>query len=44
MGGASVQAASETMHFMGCFQRLGRLRAIESSGLIERAMGIETNA
>ena len=36
-----VQLASETRYFMGCFQRLGRLRAIESSGFMERAMGIE---
>jgi hypothetical protein len=37
----SVHLASKTVHFMGCFQRLGRLRAIESSGFMERAMGIE---
>jgi|HubBroStandDraft_4_1064222.scaffolds.fasta_scaffold155426_1 hypothetical protein len=27
--------------YRGVFQRLGRLRAIESSGFLERAMGIE---
>jgi hypothetical protein len=38
---ASVQLASKTGLFLGCFQRLGRLKAIESSGFMERAMGIE---
>ena len=33
--------ASKTQHFTGCFQRLSRVRAIESSRLMERAMGIE---
>ena len=36
----SVHLASKTRQFMGRFQRLGRLRAIESSDM-ERAMGIE---
>ena len=30
IGMRGVHLASKTMHFKGCFQRLGRLRAIES--------------
>jgi hypothetical protein len=41
IGESSVQLASKTDHFLGYFQRLGRVRAIESSRLMERAMGIE---
>ena len=33
--------ASKTDHFLGYFQRLSRIKAIESSGFMERAMGIE---
>jgi hypothetical protein len=40
-GMRALHLASKTMHLKGCFQRLGRLRAIESSGFMERAMGIE---
>jgi hypothetical protein len=41
IGQSSVQLASKTGHFLGYFQRLSRVRAIESSRLMERAMGIE---
>jgi hypothetical protein len=37
----SVQWASKTGCFMRCFQRLSRVRAIGSSRVMERAMGIE---
>jgi hypothetical protein len=40
----SVQLASKTSHFMGYFQRLSRIKAMESSEFLERAMGIEPNA
>jgi len=33
--------ASKTSHFQGYFQRLSRIKATESSRLMERAMGIE---
>src|SRR5580658_2678769 len=36
-----VQLASTIDHSWGCFQRRGRIKAIESSRLMERAMGIE---
>ena len=36
-----VHRASKTDHFQGYFQRLSRIKAIESSRLMERAMGIE---
>jgi hypothetical protein len=36
-----VQLASKNDHFLGYFQRLSRIKAIESSGFMERAMGIE---
>ena len=38
---ASVHLASKTGHFHGYFQRLSRIKAIESSRFMERAMGIE---
>jgi hypothetical protein len=41
IGRLGVHLASKTHHFVGCFQRLSRVRAIESSRLMERAMGIE---
>ncbi len=37
----SVQLASKTDRFLGYFQRLSRIKAIESSAFLERAMGIE---
>ena len=39
--GGGVHLASKIDHFYGCFQRLSRIKAIESSRLMERAMGIE---
>ena len=41
IGRLGVHLASKTHHFVGYFQRLSRVRAIESSRLMERAMGIE---
>jgi len=35
---------SKTGHFKAGFQQLVRVKAIESSGFMERAMGIEPNA
>jgi hypothetical protein len=39
--GGGGHLASKTDHFLGNFQRLSRIKAIESSRLMERAMGIE---
>ena len=39
--GGGVHPASKTGHFYGYFQRLSRIKATESSRLMERAMGIE---
>jgi hypothetical protein len=39
--GGGVHLASKIDHFWGCFQQLSRIKAIESSRLMERAMGIE---
>jgi hypothetical protein len=39
--GAGVHLASKADHFWGYFQRLSCIKAIESSRLMERAMGIE---
>ena len=41
IGSNGVQLASKTDHFLRYFQRLSRIKAIESSGFLERAMGIE---
>jgi hypothetical protein len=41
IGQGSVQLASQTVHFQGSFQQLSRVRLIESSRFMERAMGIE---
>ena len=41
IGFGSVQLASKTECFAGCFQRLSRVKVIESSRFMERAMGIE---
>jgi hypothetical protein len=41
IGSNGVQLASKTDHFLGYFQRLSRIKTIESSGFMERAMGIE---
>jgi hypothetical protein len=41
IGFSGVQRASKTDHFLAYFQRLSRIKAIESSGFMERAMGIE---
>jgi hypothetical protein len=41
IGPRSVHLASKTVHFEGYFQPLSRVRLIESSRLLERAMGIE---
>ena len=38
---ASVHLASKRGHFQGYFQRLSRIKATESSRVMERAMGIE---
>ncbi len=37
----ALHLASKTDHFEGYFQRLSRIKAAESSRLMERAMGIE---
>jgi hypothetical protein len=39
--GRGVHLASKTDHFKEYFQRLSRIKATESSRLMERAMGIE---
>jgi hypothetical protein len=39
--GGGVHLASKTDHFQAYVQRLSRIKAIESSRLMERAMGIE---
>ena len=39
--GGGVHLASKTNHCEGYFQRLSRIKATESSRLMERAMGIE---
>jgi hypothetical protein len=41
IGRLGVHLASKNHRFLGYFQRLSRVRAIESSRLMERAMGIE---
>jgi hypothetical protein len=41
IAGGGVHLASKTDHFQAYFQRLSRIKAIESSRLMERAMGIE---
>ena len=41
---ASVHLPSKTRNFFGDFQAPSRVRAVESSGFMERAMGIEINA
>jgi hypothetical protein len=38
---ASVHLPSKTRNFFGDFQAPSRVRAVESSGFMERAMGIE---
>jgi hypothetical protein len=41
---STVQLPSKTSRFLVQFRELSRVRSTESSGFMERAMGIEPNA